>query len=132
MTTSIETHATEQIQVAGSRVQYLKGGSGDPLLVLHHSIGNPGWLPFYEQLAETFTVYVPDLPGYGQSERPEWAREPRDLAILMLQMLDKAGHGSIPLVGLGFGGWIAAEMATMSQSRISALALVGAAGNPAG
>ena len=128
MTTSTETHATEQIQVAGSRVQYLKGGSGDPLLVLHHSIGNPGWLPFYEQLAETFTVYVPDLPGYGQSERPEWAREPRDLAILMLQMLDKAGHGSIPLVGLGFGGWIAAEMATMSQSRISALVLVGAAG----
>ena len=128
MTTSTETHAIEQIQVADRRVHYLKGGSGDPVLVLHHSIGNPGWLPFYEQLAETFTVYVSDLPGYGQSERPEWARDPRDIAILMLQMLNKAGLGSLPVVGLGFGGWIAAEMATMSQSRISALVLVGAAG----
>ena len=128
MTTSTETHTTEQIAVAGRRVQYLTGGTGDPVLVLHHSIGNPGWLPFYEQLAQRCTVYVPDLPGYGQSERPEWAREPRDLAILMLQLLDKAGLDRVALVGLGFGGWIAAEMATMSQRRLSALVLVGAAG----
>ena len=128
MTTSTKTHTTEQIEVAGRRVQYLQGGSGDLVLVLHHSIGNPGWVPFYEQLAGAHTVRVPDLPGYGQSERPEWAREPRDLAILLHQMLDKQGLGSIPVVGLGFGGWIAAEMATMHQGRISSLVLVGAPG----
>ena len=128
MTTSTETHTTEQIEVAGRRVQYLQGGSGDALLVLHHSIGNPGWLPAYEQLSASRKVLVPDLPGYGQSERPEWARDPRDIAILLHQMLDKLGHGAVPVVGLGFGGWIAAEMATMNQQRISSLVLVGAPG----
>ncbi|MYA19420.1 MAG: alpha/beta hydrolase [Chloroflexi bacterium] len=128
MTTSTETHTTEQIEVAGRRVQYLQGGSGDPVLVLHHSIGNPGWLPVYERLAASRQVLVPDLPGYGQSERPEWAREPRDIAILLLQMLGKLGVGSVPVVGLGFGGWIAAEMATMDQQRVSSLVLVGAPG----
>ncbi len=128
MTTSTETHTTEQIEVAGRRVQYLQGGSGDPVLVLHHSIGNHGWLPAYEQLAAARQVLVPDLPGYGQSERPEWAREARDVAILILQLLDKLGHGPIPVVGLGFGGWIAAEMATMNQQRVSSLVLVGAPG----
>ena len=128
MTTSTETHTTEQIEVAGRRVQYLQGGSGDALLVLHHSTGNPGWLPVYEQLAASRQVLVPDLPGYGQSERPEWARDPRDIAILLHQMLDKLAVGAVPVVGLGFGGWIAAEMATMNQQRISSLVLVGAAG----
>ena len=128
MTTSTETHRTEQIQVADRRVQYLQGGSGDPVLVLHHSTGNPGWMPFFDQLAGAHAVHVPDLPGYGQSERPEWARDSRDIAILLHQLLDKQGHDSIPIVGLGFGGWIAAEMATMNQGRISSLVLVGAAG----
>ena len=128
MTTSTETHTTEQIEVAGRRVQYLQGGSGDALLVLHHSIGNPGWLPAYEQLAASRQVLVPDLPGYGQSERPEWARDTRDLAILLHQMLDKLGVGAVSIVGLGFGGWIAAEMATMNQARVSGLVLVGAPG----
>ena len=128
MTTSTETHTTEQIEVAGRRVQYLQGGSGDALLVLHHSTGNPGWLPAYEQLAASRQVLVPDLPGYGQSERPEWARDTRDLAILLHQMLDKLGIGAVSIVGLGFGGWIAAEMATMNQARVSGLVLVGAPG----
>ena len=128
MTTSTETHSVGQIEVAQRRIQYLEGGSGAPLLVLHHSIGNPGWLPFYEGLAGSFAVTVPDLPGYGQSERPEWARHPRDLAILFHQMLEKRGIDSLAIVGLGLGGWIAAEMATMNQSRISSLVIVGAPG----
>ena len=128
MTTSTDTHTIEEIQVAGGRVQYLQGGSGDNVLVLHHSTGNPGWMPFFDQLASSFAVRVPDLPGYGQSERPEWARDPRDIAILLNQLLDKQGLDPISIVGLGFGGWLAAEMTTMNQGRISNLVLVGAPG----
>ena len=128
MTTSTETHTTEQIEVAGRRVQYLQGGSGDALLVLHHSTGNPGWLPVYEQLAASRQVLVPDLPGYGQSERPEWAREPRDLAILLHRALDRLGLDRITAVGLGLGGWVAAEMAVLQQQRFERLVLVGAPG----
>ena len=129
MDTATETHTGHTIQVAGLSLRYLAGGVGAPVVVLHHSTGNPGWIPFYERLAERAAVHVPDMPGYGQSTRPEWAREPRDLAILLLQALTRLGLPSVALVGLGFGGFVAAEMAAMSQERIRRLVLVGAPGH---
>ena len=116
------------MELSGLKLRYLEGGTGEPMLVLHHSTGNVGWLPIHDNLAASFTVQLPDMPGYGGSERPEWAREPRDLAILMNQMLDKQGANGVHLVGFGFGGFIAAEMATMNQGRLKSLTLVGAAG----
>jgi pimeloyl-ACP methyl ester carboxylesterase len=97
-------------------------------LVVHDSLGNLGWLPLYERLSSSFSVLVPDLPGYGRSERPEWARSPRDLGIVLLQLLDRLGLSGVTLVGVGFGGFVAAEMATMAQGRFERLVLVGATG----
>jgi pimeloyl-ACP methyl ester carboxylesterase len=128
VTTATETHTDQAIEVAGLALRYRKRGAGAPIVVLHHSTGNPGWIPFYERLAARSTVYVPDMPGYGQSARPEWAREPRDLAILLLQAMRTLGLPSATVVGLGFGGFVAAEMATMCQERIARLVLVGAPG----
>jgi len=129
MMTATKHYTEHTIEVAGLSLHSLKGGAGAPVVVLHHSTGNPGWIPFYECLAERATVYVPDMPGYGQSARPEWAREPRDLAILLLLALTKLGLPRVTLVGLGFGGFVAAEMATMSQERIGHLVLIGAPGH---
>lgn len=127
--TAVSSTVTERIvEVAGGGIRLFEDGSGDPLLVLHHSTGNIGWLPLYAQLAESFAVMVPDLPGYGESMRPTWAREPRDLAIIMNQLLDRLDVNQVVLVGLGLGGFIAAEMATMNQQRLSRLVLIGAAG----
>lgn len=118
----------ERIEVAGLAVRYLKGGSGPPVLVLHHSTGNPGWLPFHEALCAKASVIAPDLPGYGQSERPEWAREPRDIAILLHQFCDRMGLDRVAVVGLGLGGFIAAEMASMNSRRFSHIVMIGAPG----
>jgi pimeloyl-ACP methyl ester carboxylesterase len=117
-----------RVGVSGLELRVLRKGEGPPLLVLHDSLGNLGWLPFYERLASSFDVIVPDLPGYGKSDRPDWARSPRDLAILTLQLLDRLDINGITMVGIGFGGFVAAEMATMQQSRFGRLVLVGAAG----
>jgi pimeloyl-ACP methyl ester carboxylesterase len=128
-TATTSAHTEEIIEVAGLKLRLLKGGSGNPVVVLHHSTGNIGWLPFYDHLAEKLAVAVPDLPGYGQSERPEWAKEPRDLAILLNQALDRLGlTEGVSLIGMGIGGFVAAEMATMDQRRLRALVLIGAAG----
>jgi pimeloyl-ACP methyl ester carboxylesterase len=116
------------VDIAGGKVQLLRAGSGRPLLILHHDIGNPGWLPFYDALATTFTVYVPSHPGFAKSDRPEWMRTVRDMAILYQWLLRQLDLGPIALVGLGFGGWIATEMAMMCHHGISRLVLV----NPMG
>ncbi len=117
-----------RVGVSGLELRVLRKGEGPPLLVLHDSLGNLGWLPLYERLASSFSVIVPDLPGYGKSDRPDWARSPRDLAILTLQLLDRLDVDGVTLVGIGFGGFVAAEMATMNQSRFDRLVLVGATG----
>jgi len=116
------------VEVAGGKIQLLTGGNGRPLLILHHDVGNPGWLPFYDDLARDFTVYVPSHPGFGKSDRPEWMRSVRDLAILYQWFLKVQGLDSTIAVGLGFGGWIAAEMAMMCHHGFSRMVLVGAMG----
>lgn len=128
MTAATTSFIDETIEAATGKVHLLRGGTGDPLVVLHHDIGNFGWLPLYDRLAGRFSVYVPDLPGFGASDRPDWARHPRDLAIMIHLLLDELGVDQAVFLGLGFGGWIAAEMATMNQRRVRRLVLVGAAG----
>ena len=126
--TATETHAETTIAVAGNGMRVLQGGSGDPVVVLHHSTGNAGWIPFYEALAADYAVTVPDMPGYGQSERPAWARSPRDIASLARRGTAKLGIDSYHLIGLGFGGWVAAELAAASDAELKSLTLIGAPG----
>jgi pimeloyl-ACP methyl ester carboxylesterase len=123
-----ESVVESRVSVAGLGLRVLRKGTGPPLVIVHGSLGNVGWLPFYEELAAQYTVYVPDVPGYGQSDRPDWARSPRDLAILLQQLMDVLGLADVTLVGLGFGGFLAAEMASMNQARLVQLVLVGATG----
>src|SRR5262249_45281500 len=85
-------------------------------------------LPFYDALARHRTVLVPSHPGYDGSERPEWLRSVRDVAVVYQRWLAERQPGPVAVVGLGFGGWIAAEMATMSPRAIDRLILVGAMG----
>ncbi|MDE0177506.1 MAG: alpha/beta hydrolase [Gammaproteobacteria bacterium] len=117
-----------ELALATGKIKYLEQGSGPPVVVLHHSWGSPGWLPFHDRLAEGHRVIVPDMPGWGGSERPAWARDPRDIAIITTRLLSRLGLVNVKLVGLGFGGYVAAELATMNPSRLAGLVLVGAAG----
>ncbi len=93
----------ETIPIAGLTLRLGRAGAGPPALVLPHDIGAPHQRPFHDALASHFTVLAPSHPGYDGSERPEWLRT-------------------------GFGGWIAAEMATMAPRAFSRLVLVGALG----
>jgi pimeloyl-ACP methyl ester carboxylesterase len=116
------------VEVAGAKLHLARGGSGPPVLVLHHDIGSPDQLPFYDALASRFDVLVPHHPGYGRSERPEWLRNVRDLAVIHQWLLADLEVERPSLIGLGFGGWIAAEMATMAPREFHRLILVGAMG----
>jgi pimeloyl-ACP methyl ester carboxylesterase len=115
-------------KVAGGKLHLARAGSGRTLLVLHHDIGTGERLPFYDALAARFDVIVPHHPGWGKSERPQWLRHPRDIAAIYQALLADLGIGDVSLVGLGFGGWIAAEMASLSPLQFRKLVLVGAMG----
>jgi pimeloyl-ACP methyl ester carboxylesterase len=127
-TTSEAVWTTEDVKLSATTVRLRKGGTGAPLLLLHHDVGSLDRLPFYDALAKRFTVYLPSHPGYDGSERPTWMRSARDVAVMYQALLATLELGQVSLVGLGFGGWIAAEMATMAPQAFRRLVLVGAMG----
>lgn len=128
MTTSTQNHTQSTIDLMGQPLTVRRGGTGDPLLLLPHDTGVDGWGAFHDALAERHSVIAPVLPGFDGTPRFEWMRSMRDMAATMQLLLDRLDLGPVTLVGLGFGGWLAAEMATVSQSRLRRLVLVGALG----
>jgi len=116
------------LELAGTKLHLARAGSGRPVLVLHHDIGSPQRLDFYDELADRFDVLVPHHPGYGKSERPQWLRSVRDVAVIYQSLLAELSVERPSLLGLGFGGWIAAEMATMAPRDFHRVVLVGAMG----
>ena len=116
------------IEVDGCRLNLRRGGSGEPLLYLHDAGGAPAVLPFMEKLAERFDVLVPEHPGFGASDEPEWLENMHDLAYFYLDVLKSLELRGVHLVGSSLGGWLALEMAVRDASRLKSLVLVGPAG----
>jgi len=116
------------MDVAGTKLHVARAGRGRPVMVLHHETGTLDRLPFYDALAAHYDVLVPHHPGYSRSDRPEWMRSTRDIAVIYRGLLGELKLKQAALVGLGFGGWIAAEMASMAPADLSRLVLVGAMG----
>ena len=120
---------SETAPVAGINLHVAFAGSGRPVLVLHHDIGRPEPALFDDALARTCSVLAPSHPGYDRSSRPDWMRSVRDIAVVYQWLLGERDLArDVTLVGLGFGGWIAAEMATMAPRAFARLVLVGAMG----
>src|SRR5438067_388757 len=109
--------STSTITIDGCRIRLMRGGTGSPLLVLHGAGGGGAWLPFMDQLAQNFDVLVPEHPGFGDSDTPEWLDNIPDLANFYLDFLRELNLNSVHLVGLSLGGWIAAELAVRNTSR---------------
>src|SRR5256712_10274728 len=115
---------SQTLSVRGTPVQMLRHGSGPPLLFLHGAGGAGRWLAFQERLAKDFSVYSPSHPGHGGSPAAEWIEHISDLAFHYLDLLDRLGLERAHLVGASFGGWIAAEVATMASHRLASLVLI--------
>jgi pimeloyl-ACP methyl ester carboxylesterase len=116
------------VEAAGIKLHMARAGRGRPVMVLHHETGTLDRLPFYDALASHYDVLVPHHPGFSRSQRPDWMRNTRDIAVIYRGLLSTLGLRDAALVGLGFGGWIAAEMASMAPGDLSHLVLVGAMG----
>ncbi len=128
LTTATQTWTERMAEAAGSTVQVVSGGTGAPLLILHEEMGHPGWMRYHEALAQSFEITIPSHPGFGDSPFIDWIMNMRDLAGWYLAALDDMGIEKTSLLGFSFGGWLAAEIATMEPDRFDKLVLV----NPMG
>ena len=109
-----ETH----VEIGGSKTKLLRGGSGDPLLYLHSAGGETLWMPFHEALSEHFEDFAPAHPGFDTSEGLDKIDGMDDMVFHYLDFIDAMGFETVNIVGVSYGGWIAAELATTYPKRI--------------
>jgi pimeloyl-ACP methyl ester carboxylesterase len=120
--------ATSTIAINGIRIEMIERGAGRPLLFLHPETGIASNAPVLERLAARGRVIAPTHPGFGRSEAPRSFDSVDDLAYFYLDLLQERDLDQVALVGVSFGGWVAAEIAIKSTARISHLVLA----NPVG
>ena len=112
-------------EVAGTRLRVLEAGAGSPVVILHHDIGTPDRLPFYDAMAERHRVILPVHPGWGLgSERPQNLGESRSRTFAKVEAIDGESPGRprhFPLGACPVGLAAAAERRTPTFLRQSAL-----------
>ncbi len=128
MTMGTGTWTEELPEVAGTTLQLVRGGAGDPLLILHDEMGHHGQVRYHNELARDYSVHIPSHPGFGATAGQEWIMNMRDMAGWYLEALDDLDLGPVNLMGFSLGGWLAAEMASMSPDQFRKLVLVAPAG----
>jgi pimeloyl-ACP methyl ester carboxylesterase len=109
--------------VDGVTLQVFRGGQGPTLLVLHDCEVMTEWQPYHAMLARQFTVLAPSHPGFGASERTGSIDSIDDLAYLYLDFIAALGPQTVDVLGLGMGGWIAAEMAVRCSHHLRRLVM---------
>jgi len=119
---------TTELNIRGVKVRLRRAGSGPAVLFLHGAGGVPQWLPFFDALAERFTVLVPEHPGFGGSDDPAWIASMPDLAMFYLDLVEEAGLDGLHLIGNSLGGWLAAEILVRDRSRFRSLVQLAPAG----
>jgi pimeloyl-ACP methyl ester carboxylesterase len=120
--------AVERLDVRGVPLEVLRTGAGRPLLVLHGEAPLDPGAPVVDLLAAHAEVIAPTHPGFGHSARPDDFDTVDDLVRLYLDLLEQLPHERVALMGLSFGGWLAAEIAATCTHRVERLILVDAVG----
>ncbi|MBC9715265.1 alpha/beta hydrolase [Streptomyces sp. TRM66268-LWL] len=108
------------VEVRGTRLHIAEYGRGAPLLLLH---GFPqhwyGWRKVAALLADGHRLIVPDLRGFGWSERPRRGYDADGLAADMLALLDALGLERVGLVGHSWGAHVGFRLCLRAPERFS-------------
>jgi pimeloyl-ACP methyl ester carboxylesterase len=117
------THHT--VTVNNIKLHYVDAGQGPPVFLLH---GFPEfWFAWRKQipvLAQRYRVIVPDLRGYGDSEKPPTGYDKRTMATDIYQLMHHLGYDRIALIGHDRGARVATRFAKDFRSAIDRLAVL--------
>jgi pimeloyl-ACP methyl ester carboxylesterase len=122
---------TERLRVEDRSIHCRRsvGGSGAPLVHIHgFGISGAYLMPTARLLAGRWVNVVPDLPGYGLSERRDHVLDIPALAGALLAVLDALDIDQAVLVGNSMGCPIGLEVAHEAPARVRSLVLVSPAG----
>ena len=118
---------TRQASASSSGLAYRRQGVGHTVVLLH---GIPGcadsWRAVTDALPTTLDVVVPDLLGFGASDRPRHIDDlhARAQATALARLLDELEIRTATVIGHDFGGPVALELARQRSDLVAALGLL--------
>jgi len=112
------------------RVHVKISGQGDPILILH-GWGSSSWS--FKKVQEIlsrngFKVFIPDLPGFGESDAPNYAWGVEDYSEFISVLAEELNLSKFFLLGHSFGGRISIKFVNKYSEKVKSLVLVGSAG----
>lgn len=123
-------YRTGATMVGGVSVAWELAGAG-PLVVLLHGWGGciASMAPIRESLKSEYRVLSIDLPGFGQSTRPDEVWGSAEYAACIGSVIDDAAPGPVlAIIGHSFGGKVAAYLGITQPIPVRSLVLVGTPG----
>ena len=120
------------LDVAGARMHAQVLGAGPPVVLLHgYGVSGTYMLPLARELADSYRVLVPELPGQGKSEPRPGLRSVRELAGALAAWLEAAELEQPAVVANSLGCQVVTELAVRDPKRVGPLVLVGPTVDPA-
>lgn len=118
------------LQIDGNKIRYLESGNSTKILVLVHGLGASAerWDQVIPIFADHYRVIVPDLIGFGYSDKPIADYTPEFFSDFLEKFFDAAHIVCPNLIGSSLGGQIAAEYTAKNPKKIKKLILVSPAG----
>ncbi|MEN0105677.1 MAG: alpha/beta hydrolase, partial [Pseudomonas sp.] len=123
--------SNEQVMVGDLSIHYYQGGpaDGETLLMIHGFGANKdNWVRFAKFLTKRYHVIALDLPGFGDSSKPDASYDVGTQAERVAAFVQTLGLTKVHVVGNSMGGHIAALYAARHPEQVRSLALFDNAG----
>jgi len=115
--------------VNGVRLHYVIGGKPDGEIIVLLA-GYPqswfAWRKVMPMLSDNYQVIVPDLPGQGDSDRPDSGYDTQSLAIMLHGLFQQLGISQYYLAAHDVGAWVAYPYVALFYDEVKRLALLDA------
>jgi 3-oxoadipate enol-lactonase len=116
--------AFQQVKSGDAEIVYRVVGEGPPVVLLHpFPVNHEFWLPVAQALATRYRIILPDLRGHGDSGAGDGPATMEKHAADIARVMDDAGIGRAPLVGVSIGGYVLFEFWRSHRGRAAALGL---------
>ncbi len=118
------------ISIDGNKIRYLESGDSDKTIVLLHGLGASAerWEFVIPEFSKHYRVIVPDLIGFGQSDKPLVDYTTEFFSDFLSNFLQKLGITRTNIIGSSLGGQITAVFTSQHQEIIENLVLVSPSG----
>ncbi len=120
----------ESVKIDGVRIACSSEGSGDPVVLIHglHSSTEMNWRNpgIIKVLAQNYRVICLDLPGHGESDKPE-SRDAYGLQMVhdVARILEHLKVQKAHIVGYSLGGMVALKFAAVHSDTTLSVTLCG-------